>query len=209
MRSTIVLGLVAMAAAAAASAEDYPLTFKTIPAKDVMAFPGGYGIYGQLRLAKPARLNKEPKAISRHPLYGECGSETPARAGFLFRLDESKGDGKGYDQLIVDMNRNGDLTDDAVAPLVVQPADRRTPSPAMRPKLFGPIEAPAGKLIAGGRPICFAQAYISDISSLLRSGQTVPDLYAGQLSLKAGWFLEATVDLNGLKQKVGLFDRHV
>ena len=53
IRSTFVCGLMAMAAVVTASAEDFPLTFRTIPAKDVMTFPGGYGTYGQLRLAKP------------------------------------------------------------------------------------------------------------------------------------------------------------
>ena len=127
IRPTFVCGLIAVAAVATASAEDFPLTFRTIAPKDVMAFPGGYGAMGQLRLAKPAKLKKEPKAVSGHPLYGECG-EADGAAAFLFRLDESKGDGKGYDQLIVDMNQNGDLTDDATIPLVVLPTDRKTPS---------------------------------------------------------------------------------
>jgi hypothetical protein len=194
-----------MAAVVTASAEDFPLTFRTIAAKDVMAFPGGYGTSAQLRLVKPARLKKEPKAVSRHPLYGECGG-TPAEAGFVFRLDESKGDGKGYDQLIVDMNQNGDLTDDAATQPVVLPTDRNTPSQAMRRMLFGPIEAPAGKMIAGGRPICFAQAYINNRSTLLRSGQDTQNVYAGQLQLKAGWYVDTTVALKGLNQKVGVFD---
>jgi hypothetical protein len=194
-----------MAAVVAASAEDFPLTFRTIPAKDVMAFPGGYGTSAQLKLVKPARLNAEPKAVSGHPLYGECGG-TPTQAGLVFRLDESKGDGKGYDQLIVDMNQNGDLTDDAAVPLVVLSTERTMPSQAMRQRLFGPIEAPAGKLIAGGRPILFAQAYINNLSTLLRSGQDVQNVYAGQLQLKAGWYVDTTVALKGLTQKVGVSD---
>ena len=66
----------ALAAVVAASAEDFPLTFHAIAAKDVVAFPGGYGTMAQLRLAKPAGLKTEPKAVSSHPLYGEC-RETP------------------------------------------------------------------------------------------------------------------------------------
>jgi hypothetical protein len=205
IRPTSVCGLMAVAAVAIASAEDFPLTFRTIPAKEAMSFPGGYGSMGQLRLAKPAKLKKEPKAVSQHPLYGECG-ETDSTAAFLFRLDESKGDGKGYDQLIVDMNQNGDLADDVPAPLVVQPTDRKTPSPGTQQKLFGPIEAPAGKLIAGGRPICFAQTYINDLSLFLRSSQNAENFYAGQLQLKAGWYVDTTVELKGVKRKVGVFD---
>jgi hypothetical protein len=205
IRPTFVCGLVAIAAAVTASAEDFPLTFRTIPAQDVMAFPGAYGSSTQLRLVKPARLKKEPKAISGHPLYGECGGTT-TEAGFVFRLDESKGDGKGYDRLIVDMNQNGDLTDDAAVLPVVLSTERTTPSQAMRQRLFGPVEAPAGKLIAGGRPIYFAQAYINSISPLLRSGQKLQDIYAGQLRLRAGWYVDTTVELKGLKRKVGVFD---
>ena len=91
-----------------AAAGDFPLTFRTIPAKDVMAFGGGSGSYGMLSLTKPAEVKKEPKAVSAHALYGQCRESRDA-AAFLFRLDESKGDGKGYDRLIVDMNQNGDL----------------------------------------------------------------------------------------------------
>jgi hypothetical protein len=204
IRPTFVCGLAALAAIVTASAGDFPLTFQTIPAKDVMAFPGGYGVSAQLRLVKPKTLKKEPKAVSRRPLYGEC-RETSTGAGFLVRLDESKGDGKGYDVLIVDMNQNGDLTDDPATPLLVPPTDRKPSAQAARQKLFGPIQAPAGKLIAGGRPIYFAQAYLNNLS-YLGEGQDVANIYAGQLRLKAGWYLDTTVELKGLKQKVGVFD---
>ena len=152
-----IIGALAVGAAATASGEDFPLTFRTIPAKDVMSFPGGSGTYGQVGQAKPAKLRKEPKAMSRHPLYGVC-RDTPTGPAFLFRLDESKGDGKGYDQLIVDMNQNGDLSDDTVAQRVVLATDRRVVSPAQM--LFGPIQAPADKALAGGRRVYFARVYI-------------------------------------------------
>jgi len=204
IRPTLACGLVAMAVALTAPADDFPLSFRTIPAKDVMSFPGGYGAYGQLRLVKPARLKKEPKAVSRRPLYGECG-QTPTGTGFLFRLDESKGNGKGYDQLIVDMNQNGDLTDDAAAQLVVLPTDRKPPAAGPRRLLFGPLQAPVGKEIAGGRPVYFAQVYVNNLS-FLPAGQEMQNVYAGQLQLKAGWYLDTTVELKGVKQKVGVLD---
>ena len=55
IRPTFVCALVAMAAVLTASAEDFPLTFRTIPAKDVMSFPGGQGAYETLQLAKPCQ----------------------------------------------------------------------------------------------------------------------------------------------------------
>jgi hypothetical protein len=191
-----------MAAAATASGEDFPLTFRTIPAKDVMSFPGGVGTYGQLSLAQPAKLRKEPKVMSRHALYGVC-RDAATGAAFLFRLDESKGDGRGYDQLIVDMNQNGDLTDDPVSQRAVLPTDRRSSMPDQI--LFGPIQAPADKAVAGGRPVYFAQIYIFN-RQLLTSVQADQNMMIGQLMLKAGWYLDTTVDLNGLKQKVGVYD---
>jgi hypothetical protein len=204
IRSTFVCGLMAMAAVVTTSAEDYPLTFRTIPPKDVMTFPGGYGSYGQLHPAKPAGVKKEPKAVSRHPIYGECRDQS-GEANFVFRLDESKGDGKGYDRLIVDMNQNGDLTDDTVVQPVILPTDRKSPAQGMQQRLFGPIEAPASVTIAGGRPVFYAQAYINDLS-FLRATENAQNVYAGQLRLKAGWYLDTTVELQGKKQKVGIYD---
>src|ERR1035441_10535602 len=192
----------ARAVAGTISAEDFPLTFRTIPAKDVMSFPGGYGVYGQLRVEKPARLRKEPKAMSRHPLYGEC-RDTSTGPVFVFRLDESKGDSKGYDHLIVDMNQNGDLTDDPVAQRSVLSTDRRMSTPDQM--LFGPIQAPADKAVAGGRPVCFAQVYIFN-RQFLTAGRMPQNMMLGQLLLKAGWYLDTTVALDGLKHKVGIYD---
>ena len=203
-RPTFVCGLAALVAIVTASGEDFPLTFRTIPAKDVMSFPGGSGSYTQLRPVKPTKLRKEPRAMSRHPLYGES-RVTPSGPAFLFRLDESKGDGKGYDQLSVDMNQNGDLTDDPVSPRVVLPTDRRTGSSDQM--VFGPIQAPADKAVAGGRPVYFAQVYTFN-RELLTSGrpdQITPSIF-GQVMLKAGWYLDTTVEINGLKQKVGVYD---
>jgi hypothetical protein len=197
-----IYGAVVMAAAATASGEDFPLTFRTIPAKDVMSFPGGSGTYGQLGLDRPAKLRKEPKAFSRHPLYGVC-RDLPTGPAFLFRLDESKGDGKGYDQLIIDMNQNGDLTDDPAGQRAALPTDRRTSTSEQM--LFGPIQAPAEKAIAGGRPLVFAQVYIFN-RQLLTSGRANSGAMIGQVMLKAGWYLDTTVTLDGRKQKVGVFD---
>jgi len=127
----------------------------------------------------------------------------PIGSAFIFRLDESKGDGKGYDQLIVDMNQNGDLTDDPVRQREAPPTARRTSAPNMM--LFGPIQAPADKAIAGGRPVFFAQVYLFN-RQVLNFGQAGQSVTGGQLMLKAGWYLETTVVLDGVKQKVGVYD---
>lgn len=205
IRSTFVCSLALVVSALPASAEDCPLTFKTIPAKAVMSFPGGYGSYGSIQLNKPAGLRKEPKAVSRHPLYGQCGN-TAGSDGFLFRLDESQGNGKGYDRLIMDLNQNGDLTDDPVVSPAEQPNDRRGTSPPNQ-TLFGPMLAPEAKAIAGNRPIYFAQTYLYN-AELLRQGRDISEMGVtiGQLLFKAGWYLDTTVAVNGRKQKVGVYD---
>ena len=40
-------------------------------------FPRRLGHYGQLGLSKPTKLKREPKAMSRHPLYGACPVPPP------------------------------------------------------------------------------------------------------------------------------------
>lgn len=82
MKKTIVCGLLAMVGVVSASAEEFPLTFRIIPPKDVFAFPGGYGASAQLRLVKPDKLKKEPKAVSRHPLYGKRARGPAAPPGW-------------------------------------------------------------------------------------------------------------------------------
>ena len=57
----------------------------------------------------------------------------------------------------------------------------------------------------GGRPIYFARVYIYN-RQFPGSGQEAQDIFIGQLMLKAGWYLDTTVDLNGRKQKVGVYD---
>ncbi len=200
-RSISLCGALALAAAATASGEDFPLTFRTIPAKDVMSFPGNSSTYAPLRLSKPTKLRREPTTLSGRTFYGECG-DTRSGAGFLVRVDESGGEGRGYNQLIVDMNQNGDLTDDPVVQRAVLPTDRRTVSPEQI--LFGPIQAPADKAIAGGRPIYYASVYLFAPAS--SSARSTRQITSGQLKLKTGWYLETTVSLNGLKQKVGVCD---
>ncbi len=202
IRPSFVCGLMAVAAVATASADDFPLTFKAIPAKDVMTFPGGAGNIGALGVTKPNKLKKEPKAVSRHPLYGEC-RDTTTGAALVFRLDESKGDGRGYDRLIVDMDQNGNLTDDPVVQNVAPSGERKVVLPEQL--LFGPIQAPVQKAVAGERPIYFAWVNIYN-RQFPSSSRAIQDTFIGHLFLKAGWYLETTVDLNGRKQKVGVYD---
>ncbi len=189
------------------SAEEFPLTFKAIPAGEIAAFPGGPGAYGSVRTGKPAEVKKEPRASSKRPLYLDARQPTTSGSVHpLLRVDESGGDGKGYDQLVVDVNQNGDLTDDPVLPRITL-AGRSSDSASRQEMLFGPFEAPGQKAIAGNKPVLFAQVYLYNLAAL-RAG-TVREssaLTIGQVRFRPGWYLEATVTIDGVKQVVGIYD---
>lgn len=190
-------------ALASATAAEFPLKFKTIEAKDVMQFPGGYGSYSQIKLKKPDGLMTEPAPKSKNPLYGRIGNPS---TGFFFRMDESKGDGKGYDQLIIDLNQNGDLSDDPVVGIAKLPKDAKGMPIGANYPFFGPVELAASNSIAGGRPSYYAQAYIY-ISNLRNiPEQQRENMYLGQLRLRAAWYLETDVVLGDVKQKIGILD---
>jgi hypothetical protein len=186
-----------------AGAAEYPLQFKTIEAKDVMSFPGGYGTYGQIRLKKPTDLQKEPEVKSKKPLYGVFNNKPDE---MIFRLDESKGNEKGYDQLIIDINRNGDLTDDPVMEIAPLPKDVKNMPVGKNYPFFGPLELPAARSVAGGRPRYYAQAYIyvTDLKNIPADQEE--NLYLGQLRLRAAWYLETEIDAAGSKRKIAIMD---
>jgi hypothetical protein len=202
-KSAFLCGLVFLATPVLASAKDFPLDWKTLTAEESVTFPGGVGMSGTLQAVKPNGIHKEPPPVSKHRLYGQLGRSTN---GFLFRLDESKGDGKGYDCLLVDLNQNGDLTDDAAASPVEQPksAAKVAVSDQTETILFGPIPAPENRMIGGRRPIYYARMYhYKQRSGLLQPGGSA---YLGFLRLRAGWYLETTVELDGIRQKIGIVD---
>jgi len=181
-------------------ATDYPLVFKTLDAQQAMSFPSGSQAYAMMQAVKPQGLLKAPPAVSQHPLYGriEAGSDQ-----LLFRLDESKGTGQGYDRLIVDVNRNGDLTDDPVVSLV-PPARRAGAASSPQELLFGPIPAPENLKIGSDRPVFFAQVYMFMAAGL--SSAAMPNATVGEILVRPGWYLEAAVDVDGKHHKVGLVD---
>lgn len=94
-------------------ATEFPLTLKLMTAQEARSCPGNAGGYARLEVKKPDSAKAEPKAASGHPLYGQLWA---GRKPMLFRVDESQGEGKGYDRLVLDLNRNGDLTDGPVSP---------------------------------------------------------------------------------------------
>ncbi len=201
IRAGMIWTVALIAAGYIATAETYPLSFKAVTAEQMESLPGGYGLYGDLQTTKPTGIKKEPKPVSGHPLYGPSRDDDSG-PHYLYRLDESKGDGKGYDQLIVDINQNGDLTDDPVVlrekPLV------RVRTRTADPVWFGPIPGPTGKEFAGHRPVFFASVYLRP--RLAQEPETMRGGYMGYVRLKAGWYLETDVEVDGVKRKVAVYD---
>ena len=191
-------GAILLAMPGLSGATDYPLAFKTLDAHQ--AFSTSFGIlnYAMIQPAKPAGIVKAPPAMSQRPLYGTI---TAGSDQLLFRLDESKGTGRGYDRLIVDVNRNGNLTDDpVVSPASPTSGSVATPNSA----IFGPIQAPDSLKIGTERPIFYAQVYVfvpAGTIGNLGVGSTV-----GEIIVKPGWYLEATVNAGGKQHKVDLVD---
>jgi hypothetical protein len=119
----------------------------------------------------------------------------------VFRLDQS-GSNVGHDRLIIDLNGNGDLTDDRVykcrEEMGVRDWKPRMGSPYER-VVFGPIEVPTDKAGGGWRPIYRAEAYISYRLSDGGFG-------GGQLSWDNLNYLETTVEVNGVRERIWVAD---
>ncbi len=76
-----------------------------------------FGAYVICETKRDAKAVRYPALQSDKPLYGSFhvgASATELDAGYHYRfaMDESAGSGRGYDRMYIDMNRNGDLTDD-------------------------------------------------------------------------------------------------
>jgi hypothetical protein len=194
--------LALLAAGLLAQAGTFPLTLKTLTADEARSCPGG-GSYGMVYAGKPqsVTIKAEPKAISTHPLYGRFDSE--GMPGMVFRLDESKGAGKGYDRLIVDLNRNADLNDDPVFERHQTPNQPGTQD--YEQGFFGPIQMPADKSAGPWKPRFYADMYIYN-KRAISEGKTDPSSNIGQLRALAGAYLETTVEMNGQKQKMAVAD---
>jgi len=181
-------------------ATDYPLAFKTLDAQQALSFPAGSTTYAMIQAGKPAGIVKAPPAVSQHPLYGTIAAGPDQ---FLFRLDESKGTGQSYDRLIVDVNRNGDLTDDPVGQL--RPS--RRPSLCRRHAGAIPVWADSGAGDGQDRGAT-ARLFCAGVCVYATRGgdQRPAQCDDGGDYREAGWYLEATVDVNGKHHKVDLVD---
>jgi hypothetical protein len=189
-------GLVAVAATV--SGAEFPLESKNLTGMEAMSSAGGYAAFAQPTAIKPGGVKKEPAAVSARPLYGQLQIRG-GQGQILFRLDESQGNGKGYDALILDLNQNGDLTDDPVGTPATEPNANRTQAGGFEQKLFGPIQAAADRAVGIWRPSYYAHVYIFN-------RQAVGNAISGQVLLRAANYLQANIDIGGVRERIGLMD---
>jgi hypothetical protein len=193
-------GGLATLAVIAGTAADFPLALKTVDAARAWTLPGGSGSFSQLETRKPSQLKNESKAVSSYPLYGSF-SETGQDHPMIYRLDESKGTGKGYDTLLLDQNGNGDLTDDTSFTSKGN-AGNTVPS-SFETANFGPISALESQCAGIWRPANFAQMTVYNRSLI---GKSMPQGSVGYLRMRSGCYLETTVTLEGRSEKLAFMD---
>ncbi|MCX7012399.1 MAG: hypothetical protein NTW86_07530 [Candidatus Sumerlaeota bacterium] len=198
MMQAVACGLAMALAASFAPAAEFPLRVALLSEAKVSSLPGVSGLFIQLLKDKPSAIAGAPQAKSDKPLYGFIPGEAKELRWALM-LDETGGTGKGYDTLILDLNHNGDLTDDA--PIAARPL----PSPAasqpagsFSQRTFGPIEAPVGPEGKGKTAPVF-------VLSMAPSGGSSEGYY-GYARILPGARLEADIALGGAKEKIALVD---
>jgi hypothetical protein len=182
--------------------------------KDVPFAMGGYKdaqlVLGaqnfEIKKARPTAITKEPETVSQQPLYGimDRGSYGASwDRQFIFRLDEPEGNNTGHSQLIMDLNGNGDLTDDPVFQELPGLTERewnpRGPRLRNESVVFGPIEIPTENPGGLWHPAIRLQANLS------YRGNT-GEFITGLLCCEALSYLETSVDLGGVKEKIWIAD---
>lgn len=196
-RKTWLISMAILAICAMGWAEEFALKQIDLTAEQALQTPGGQIINAQLLLAKPGEIKKAPATKSQYPLYGLLPVDAKTRLGFL--VDESKGSGKGYDTLIVDLNANGDLTDDPVGEVAQRQGE---PGQPMEQATFGPIVAPEKMQRGAWTPAIAAQLYVYNRDAIRQGGRQ----YFGYLGIRPACYLEATIEANGMKETIGIVD---
>jgi len=211
VRTHIRVGLVAVVlggmTVVTASTAEFPLRVQELSLSEAMSLAGGYGAYGSLSAVKPAQVKKLPATQSKYPLFSalarEGGGRRMVEDGMVFMLDESGGTGKGYDRLVVDLNGNGDLTDDPVWERIEDGSGEF--SRHYERQRFGPVPMPESAQVGAWRPRVYVEVLIYN-REMLGHGQGEMLQFIGQMRVRPGNLLVAEVEVNGMKQRLGVVD---
>jgi len=174
--------------------DDFPLVQTPLALEEALSNPGRAGAL--VRPRRPSEVRIESKPSSAHPLYGQFDG------GMAFRLDESKGAGAGYDQLVVDLNRNGNLADDVVWGLA---QTNSTHAEQSSQPCFGPVAVTPPGSNTNWQPSFFAQLTLYDPKALA-SPALDPERIVGYLSTKAASALVTTVSVDHATERIALLD---
>ncbi len=187
-----------LAASPTAQAAEFPLELKQFSSADLSTLHSLPGGWGQLMTRKDNQIKNEPEAASPNPIYGVAPPKSPGEKSMWLRLDESRGAGGGYDRLILDMNRNGDLTDDPV----VKSAKTETHSPLSQMTVFGPFEMKN----AEQGPVPLTLFGLMNAFNLKGIGQSEYNTHVGYFSLLPACYLQTVIDVEGYKERIAFID---
>jgi len=197
----------------------FPLHFKKLDARTAFHSPEGYCTVVILSETKPPELLKEPPATSRKlyarlfskerpVVFGDNFPTPPTMATWgqpvmIMRLTE-RTLGEGFDTVIIDLNGNGDLTDDPVL---------RDHKVSRYRKFFGPftLPLPEGTLPQGSiiEPVMYLESgFLSAPRSYMdpATGKFID--FVGFAAIRSGWVLEGTLDVPPLLQRVAFKDAY-
>lgn len=189
---------------------EFKLAPKDLDYEEARSIPGVSG-GGSLVLMEKSTLNKPPikkapKGVSIYPLRGVCGPSGPSGPsgnGLCFWLDESQGTRTAYDRLVLDLNGNGDLTDDRV----LEKLPIKAPA-GMRPEyefaVFGPVDVLA-RAVGPWRPRVFAEVILYNKQAITNRSENSQG-YAGVIRMRPANYLTAAVEWNGERQVLGIID---
>lgn len=215
---SLVAAIVASLPAEAAT-DSFPLYFKKLDATTAFCSPEGYSTVVILSETKPEEITREPETSSKKLYARLFSNERPVVLGDNFptpptlatwgqpitvmRLSE-KELGGGYDTVIIDLNNNGDLSDDPVL---------RDHKVNKYRKFFGPItlNLPKGTLPEGSpiQPVMYLEAgFMSGPRSYMNPETGKFTDFFGFAALRNGWVLEGTLDRDNVLQRVAFKDAY-
>ena len=186
------------AMAAPGFAAEYPLEMKQFPSTDLERLYGLPGDWGHLMTAKGDGIKNEPPAPSSNSIYGVVPFDGPGQKGMALRIDQSDGASKKYDLLILDLNRNGDLSDDQV----IRAAHHELEGSSSQVAVFGPFEMNADE----DGPWRLTMFGLMNAYNLEAIGQTRYNTYAGMFALIPACYLQADIEVGGVKERIGFVD---
>lgn len=191
--SVIVVSLVLLSSCL--TGEEFPLEVVGLDRTEALSLPGVSGA-----LVYPTQsdgLTNEPAPVTALPLYGTLPT------GCSFRLDETHGTGSGYDELLVDVNKDGSLADDKAYRAKSLKSGKSMLTIGQH---FGPISINPDSSTTGLRQASYYAGLTIYNPKRLSKGGIQAGEAAGFLVTKPATYLRAHVVLGGRTNILGFVD---